>query len=246
MYDEILNKLKQVIKKEENTELDISNFYEIKDLETNSSITFIDGGSAEIFNNINMSFGIIRTAFATFQNNIRSASKTFDFYFLIKTINKENNLSYNAEIFSINNKDNILSETAFEFEIKESSEHHKTEITKVSDNLRRLLEIKTAEFVSQNQKVDFIVLDGNLKTETKKEKKYLEKIHNIQALSKTSHITTKEGLLYSNILNNNELEDFWRNVTEIVSVILLPLFPFSTLLTPILNDKALLKSVDSF
>tara|TARA_Y100000310_G_scaffold100146_1_gene97997 strand:+ start:1190 stop:2122 length:933 start_codon:yes stop_codon:yes gene_type:complete len=209
MYEEILSKLKQAIKREENIELDISKFNEIKDLETNSAITFIDGGSAEIFNNINMSFGIIRTAFATFQKNIRSDSKTFDFYFLIKTINKEDKVLFNAEVFNFNNKDNILSETIFEFEIKETSEHHNTEITKISDNLRRLLEIKTAEFIQQNQKVDFIVLDGNLQIDSKKEKEYLGKIHSIQALSKSSHVISKQGLLYSNILNNNKLNYTW-------------------------------------
>tara|TARA_Y100000310_G_scaffold341600_1_gene441265 strand:- start:2757 stop:3632 length:876 start_codon:yes stop_codon:yes gene_type:complete len=186
MYKEIIDKLKDTIKREETTDFNKDEFIEINSQNSNSKIAFIDGGSAEIFSNINMSFGIIRTAYTIFQINKRIESKSFDFYFLIKTIN---NSTYSAELFNFNNKLEI--ETKFEF-------NNNTEISNISDNLRRLLELKTASSLSS----DLIILDGNLETDSDKEKEYLEKL-NVAALSKTSHILTNQGLLYSNILNNN-------------------------------------------
>ena len=159
---EIIEKLRESLLKENNTQLAMPNekFIEITKSDTESPIAFIDGGSAEIFNNVNMSFGIIRAAYAIFSSNKRTHSKTFDFYFLIKTQNKGNKMVYNAEIFNVSNKHKIMDETIFEFELKENPNgNHKTEITGISDKLRRLIEIRTASFIAENLSAGFIVID---------------------------------------------------------------------------------------
>jgi|TARA_B100001964_G_scaffold224653_1_gene271709 hypothetical protein len=182
---------------------DKNNFHEIKNIESNNKIAFIDAGSSEIIKSSNFSLNLIRVYYTIYQNNKRINAKKQDFYAFVYTKNIDDELYYNAEFIDYNLKsDNYNNENnnLIKNEIKNNNEKNifpnnedlllssldktikqgitRASISNMSGVIRRFAELKAASSVIDLlNNDDIIVLDGSLQCTFTNEKKYFEKLY---------------------------------------------------------------------
>lgn len=162
---------------------------------TGKSITFIDGGQAEIIAAGNFCLSLIRVVGITFKNNIKKQVKK-EFYLFTKAIYKED-IYFESKIFGdklIDEADLIVSSN--DQTIKTGIE--RASITKITAIARRLAELSLA----LNSDSDYVLLDGTLEKTFLNEEKYLEKIKDkVSALAKSSSLFTHSGNSPTILLN---------------------------------------------
>ncbi len=207
IVDEILEYLKPKIKN--NVLVDEKNFNEIKLIDSDKSIAFVDAGNTEIFKAPDFSLQFLRVYYCIYKKNKRIFSEKNECYVLISAFSEKNNIFYKTKFFSI--KDSLFDREfvfdSFDENLKEGK--NRIEISKIINTIRRFAELKTAEKIIDESKAGFIVLDGDLDAKLRYEKGILEKIYEkaneknigIGALSKTSDLLTEDGISVISILN---------------------------------------------
>lgn len=190
------------------------NFHEIKNIESNKKIAFIDGGNTEILKAPNFSLQLVRMYHAIYQENKRINSKKIEFYILINAINQENNIIYKTKFFGLNKEE--LKLDSFDETIRQGK--HRTSISNIGNVIRRFIELETAkDAINELDSNDLILLDGDLKASITNEidylnelyKKAIEKNITICALSKTSELFTEKGNALIPVLNEIAPKKEW-------------------------------------
>lgn len=199
------------------------NFHEIKKIESNNKIAFIDGGSAEIIKSSNFSLNLIRIYYSVYKNNKRISSKKHDFYAFVYAKNVDNELFYDVEFINIDNhekneipdkKDLLLG--SFDETIKNGIT--RASISNVANVIRRFSELKAAYTIIDNlEKKEIVVLDGSLQCTFTNEKKYLDILYKkamekniiVCGLSKTTALMTDKGNSIANALNKFNFGGKW-------------------------------------
>ncbi|MBI4980066.1 hypothetical protein HZC30_00745 [Candidatus Woesearchaeota archaeon] len=183
-------------------QIDKTNFTSIPTLTQPKTIAFIDGGQAELISAGNFCLSFIRVFTQVFQNNTKKESFKHEFYLLTTAVWKkeglENSLKeelfYESKIFPVQGEKLIDEEELFissnDATIKSGVE--RAAISKVTNIARRFSELSLA--VKLQEKVDFVVLDGNLDATYKNENKFISRLNeNVSALAKTSSLFTISG-----------------------------------------------------
>ena len=174
------------------------NFHQIKENKSESKISFIDGGNAEILKAPNFSLQLIRIYHTNYQGNKRISSKKKEFYVLISAANKDNNIIYKTEFF--NSKKDKIEFDSFDETIRQG--HHRVSISSIGNAIRRFSELETAkDLIDELNQKDIIVLDGDLKESITNEKHYFEELYKkavekqvmVCSISKTSELFTEKG-----------------------------------------------------
>jgi hypothetical protein len=180
------------------------NFSTIKP-NNHKSITFIDGGQAEIFTTGNFNLSLIRIAAITFQHNEKINQTIKQFYIFTRAKYTNNDLIYESKIFGDKFIDeNHLTVSSNEQTIKSGSQ--RASITAVANVARRFAELALASTISS----DFILLDGTLERTFLNEEKYLAKLNNVSALAKSSSLFTISGNSPVMLLNRIGPNNSWR------------------------------------
>ncbi len=179
--------------------------------EDNKTVTFIDGGQAELIKAPNLSVQFIRIASSTWRGKQRLSQSKNDFYLLVSAENKHGSaqgLSYTGRTFSLNGKqlinDSDINFLANDATIKIGTKN--ADISQIGNVIRRFAELSA----SAQSESDIIVLDGTLDQTFSKEQMYLEKLpNNVCALAKTSNIFTTSGTTAASVLNEQGPEGAW-------------------------------------
>ena len=188
---------KEIILKDKSIPISRELFKEIKNINSNSKIAFIDGGNGEIFKAPNFSLQLIKLYCTIYQNNTRIRRILKEFYALAYA--KDNN-SYEVKIF--NKKDSEIENfklTFNSFDATLKSGEHKVSPSTIAEHFRKLCEIKFAEeIMNELGEGDFIVRDGDLDANATYEKEFYDKILNLKKInlvgfSKTTTLTTNSG-----------------------------------------------------
>jgi hypothetical protein len=183
------------------------NFQEITETIEPKTLTFIDGGQAEIISTGNFCLSFIRIAAVFFQDNkkIKQIKKEFFLFTKAKYLNED--LYYESKIYGdqlVNEKDLLISSN--DNSIKTGSE--RAPISKITNMARRFAELSLAKSLE----ADFIVLDGTLEPTFKNEEKYLSE--KLSALAKSSSLFTTSGNSPVILLNKIGLEQCWSYFLE--------------------------------
>lgn len=199
--------------------LDKKNFSEIKNIDIDNKLVFIDGGSSEIIKSSNFSLNLVRIYNTIYSDNKRIKAKKQEFYAFTYTKNIDNELFYDVEFIGLNNiwpDKNDLSLSSLDETIKQGIS--RANISNMSNIIRRFSELKRAAKVIDNlDKNDIIVLDGSLQCTFTNEKKYFDKLYKkatekgviICALSKTTTLMTDQGNSIANALNKFNITGKW-------------------------------------
>lgn len=200
--------------------IDKTNISSISEATSPKSIAFLDGGQAEILSAGNFCLSFIRVFAQVFQENKKKESLKHEFYLLTTASWKNDGLKeelkeelsngelfYESKIFPvlgeklINEVDLFISSN--DATIKSGVE--RAAISKVANMARRFSELSLA--AKLQEKVDFVILDGNLDATYKNEGKFTSRLNgNISALAKTSSLFTVSGnspVVLLNKLNSN-------------------------------------------
>jgi hypothetical protein len=177
-------------------------FEEIKFIQNDKTIAFVDGGQAEILSAGNFCLSFIRIFSQVFKNNEKLESYKNEFYLLTTSKYSNNEIYYQSKIFPLNDKlvdeeDLFLSSTD-----NSISTNERAPISKIADIARRFAELALAREV----KADFVVLDGCLDLTYKNEEKY---IGNFNALAKSSSLFTISGNSPVVLLGKLGLDECW-------------------------------------
>jgi len=237
IYDQIINLVKNNISNINDNYVQFSNlnykpfdfnknyFNEIKNIENDNKIAFIDAGSAEIIKSSNFSLSLIRVYYTIYQKNKRIEAKKQDFYSFIYTKNIDGELFYNVEF--INNEDkneknninldkNDLLLSSLDETIKQGIT--RANISNMSNVIRRFSELKTAiNIIDLLNDSSILVLDGSLQCTFTNEKKYFYELYKkavekkiiICGLSKTTTLMTDKGNSIANALNKFSQKGKW-------------------------------------
>ena len=225
MDEEIIKKLREAILNSRNadghTEIDKNNYFKIENINQEKNvdnIAFVDGGNAEIFSSAEMCFGKIRTAYTLFSGKEKIAYRIFESYTLIKSKEKNGDIFYEAELMP---KNEIFSDAFFEFNSMDKhlkKFNRRADIRTILGLLRRLVEIKTCSYLIKEAKnAHVVVLDGSFECATPIEEKFMGILFEdasknnvcIAALSKTSSLFAKNGVLASTLIKNPAPEAKW-------------------------------------
>ena len=173
--------------------------------ENNKTLTFIDGGQAELIKAPNFSVQFIRIAASTWKGKERISQNKTEFYLILQSENKHGTaqgLTYTGKIFSINGMQ-LINEQDINFLANDPTLRIGTknaDISQIGNVVRRFAELSLA---SQSE-ADIVVLDGTLDQTFSKEQSYLEKLqNNVCALAKTSNIFTTNGAAAASVLNEH-------------------------------------------
>ncbi len=174
------------------------------------TITYIDGGQAEILQAGNFCLSFIRIGAAKFKGGKRLKQELNEFYVLITAKTEDTKqgkeLVYEAKIFQqlgeqlVNPE--LLSISSQDSSIKTGSE--RAPIKKVAQMARRFGELNYAKKLAHKNYSDYFILDGSLDPTYKNEETIIRDLpNNIAALAKSSSLFTQQGnspnILLSNI-----------------------------------------------
>jgi len=169
-----------------------ASFAVIPAAEEKQSVTFIDGGQAEIFTTGNFCLSLIRIVGITMQNGKKTKLDQNEFYALSTASYRQDELWYEAKIFPIKGeqlieeKELVISSTDGSI----CSGRERAPLERISGIIRRLAELSLAA----KCKSQSIILDGTLQPTYPREEKYLSRLsENCCGLAKTSSLFTIQG-----------------------------------------------------
>ncbi len=173
----------------------------------NQSITFIDGGNAEIFASPDRGISFIRIFHTVYKENKRIRCSADEFYTLAKTSMVDFKLFFSVELFI--SKINLLTSSFFKeklvFNPLDSAfteRNSRMTISRVPGIVRRIAELSTALLIaSKANPLDIVVIDGDLCPKTTEEKKIIaalkqvaqERNIHVCGIAKTSDLLTSKG-----------------------------------------------------
>jgi len=193
-----------------------NNFFDIENLDSDKKIAFIDGGNQEIFSAPNFSVQLIRIYYTVYSGGKRVNANKREFYVLINANRIGGKIKYETKIFPINYSIDNFSFDSFDESLKQGD--NRVKISTIGGVIRKLAEIKVAEeIVSELDKGDIIIRDGDLKAATVFEKDYFDSLYGIAlnkgvlicGLSKTSDLFTDKGKSLIFTLNDMVPEGEW-------------------------------------
>jgi len=199
----------------EPVEINKSNFHDIKDLNSENRIAFIDGGNCEILKAPNFSLQFIRIYYTIYKNNKRVENKRYEFYLLIKSFSKDNNILYKTKTFG----GNLIDEIEFDsFDKTISQGNNRADISFVGNVARRFSELSIAkEILDKLEKNDAVVFDGSLEAKYTHEEKILDELFEkaakkdivLMGLSKTCELLTDKGNSIIGVLAEMQDDGVW-------------------------------------
>ncbi len=182
------------------------------------TITFVDGGQAEIINGGNFCLSFIRVAAQFFQEKemlgkekglvntektelmkkelIKKGLIKNEFYLFTKAVWKNNDLFYESSIFPLRESkmidENDLTISSSDSSLKVGKE--RAPITRVAAMARRFSELALAQRILADYSAHYVILDGTLEATFTGEEKYLQQLPpTTAALAKTSTLFTTSG-----------------------------------------------------
>ncbi len=199
--------------------LDKTNFSPISETVSLKTVAFIDGGQAEIISAGNFCLSFIRIFAQVFQDNVKKESFKHEFYLLTTAAWKNDELKdgllkeelfYESKLFPVLGE-KLIDETNLFISSNDAtikSGVERAAISKVTNVARRFSELSLA--AKLQEKVDFIILDGNLDATYKHEAKFTSRLNgNVSALAKTSSLFTVSGNSPVVLLNKLNSDSCW-------------------------------------
>jgi len=180
-----------------------SYFHEIKNVESNRKIAFVDGGNASIIETPNLMVQFIRLYAVIYQSNKKIKSIKHEFFILVQ-IASENKLVFSTKTFPLDNNISI-EKSDLEFDFLDKTLRGKEEpakISSVANCARRFGELLLAKkIIDEFDEKDMVILDGTLQSKITNERKYLEMLFKkadtknifVGGLSKTNQLITDSG-----------------------------------------------------
>lgn len=166
-------------------------------IDSPKTITYIDGGQAEIFSTGNFSLSFIRVAGIKFKGKKKLDFVKEEFYLLTYTRFEDNDLVYVSKIFPNNSQLNLITEQELTISSQDSTIRdglERASISKVTNMARRFTELKLAKHLAEKNYSDYILLDGTLDCTFKGEDKILLTLpRNVCSLAKSSSLFTLQG-----------------------------------------------------
>lgn len=207
MLDQISQEIKQLISNYNSTDklifrnkhidIDLNSFQQIHSQENNKSITFIDGGQAEIFNAGSFCLSFIRVAAVRFRDNKKEKLIKNDFYLLTYTKNFNNDIFYFSKIFPLNNSQPLIQEDQLTISSNDKTIKdgiNRAPIQKVINMARRFAELNLTKKLADENFSDYFVLDGTLEPSFNNENQLIFQLpNNVSALAKSSSLFTEKG-----------------------------------------------------
>lgn len=187
----------------EEMEITSNNFHDVEKIKSDwTKIAFVDGGNQEIASGSNFCLQLQRVCAVIFLGNKPAKNILYEYLLYIKTIKKENELLYVANVFDVKNNLEIgkLTFNAFDPMLKQG--HFRADIRKIGDIFRRIAELKVCgKAVNELDEKDAVVIDGDLQFLVEEEKRCLEELFKsadnkkiiVCALSKTESFVTNKG-----------------------------------------------------
>lgn len=170
-------------------------FAEIKPINSNAKIAFVDGGNGEILNAPSFCLHFIRLYCCIYQNNKRIKRIIKEFYALITS---KSDKEYEARTFNEDAKFNInLAFNSFDSSLRKGE--HKVSPSSVAEHVRKLSELRFAEEIMKELSWgDIIVRDGDLESSAVYENDFYKGILSenkicLVGFSKTTKLTTNSG-----------------------------------------------------
>ncbi len=190
--------------------IDSKNFHEIKNIDSNQKIVFVDGGNAEIIGAKNFSLSLIRVGYVIYQGVEKISAKKFEVLAFVQAISQNNEIYYKATFFTANSRIKLEEMSFSSFDHTLMNGMNRAEIGSVATAIRRFAELKIAKLASDEKIADIIVLDGSIQVTLTDENKHLNKLYEscsknnvvLAALSKTTSLFTDNGNLLSAVLVN--------------------------------------------
>ncbi|MBT3297886.1 hypothetical protein HN385_03105 [archaeon] len=196
----------KIIFKNKTININKDNFETLHQETTNSikTITYIDGGQAEIFSTGNFCLSLIRVAGVKFQGKKKLNFVKHEFYLLTYTKFEDNDLIYVSKIFPNTNSDlknsdvfNLINEQELTLSSQDSTIRdglERASISKITNMARRFTELRLAKQLAEQNFSDYILLDGTLDVSFKGEDKILLTLpRTVCSLAKSSSLFTVQG-----------------------------------------------------
>lgn len=197
--------------------IDSKNFHEIRKLNGDKKIAFVDGGNAEIIGSANFSLSLLRVCCTIYQNNKKSGFKKFETLSFTRAASQDGEIFYKTSFFKLPNSMDLQEVSFNSLDNSLMVGINRAEIGNVANAIRRFAELKAAKFIADNKIADMIVLDGNLQDTLTNENGYLSELYEscgknnvlLSALSKTSSLFTDDGNLLSAVLAGMGSANSW-------------------------------------
>jgi hypothetical protein len=206
----------KVIFRNKTLDINQNNFNLVERAEVVKTVTYIDGGQAEIVSTGNFCLSFIRIFAAKFCGTEKLDFVKHEFYLLTfaKRSNLDNDagvgssdLTYYSKIFPVTERFNLLDEDELTISSEDSSIKEGWErapIAKVANMARRFAELKLAKRLALQDYSDYFLLDGILEPTFKGEETILTELPgSVCGLAKSCSLFTAQGnspvALFSNL-----------------------------------------------
>lgn len=177
--DDLIKKLKSVLKEKKKVEIELERIGERK-----GEVGFVDGGNGVIFNGVDFCLSFVRVCGAIFEKGKKK--EVMNEFFVLSQLENKRIIS---DIFMVKGKRLIKEEDlVLDYERLISKEES---LGKVGEIARRISELVLAKKLSRE--CDLVVVDGDFKKRWENEEKFLELSEKVCALAKTSQIVTNVG-----------------------------------------------------
>lgn len=201
----------KIIFRNKNLNVNEINFKVIDNVESLKTVTYIDGGQAEIVSVGNFCLSFIRIFAAKFLGAEKLNFVKHEFYLLTYAKaglgSGSNDLMYFSKIFPVTEGFNLLDEEELTISSEDSSIKEGWErapIAKVANMARRFSELRLAKRLALQNYSDYFLLDGVLEPTFKREETILSELsNNVCGLAKSCSLFTMQGnspvALFSNL-----------------------------------------------
>jgi hypothetical protein len=164
--------------------------------ENNKTITYIDGGEAQIISVGNFCLSFIRIAAVKFCGVKKLDITKNEFFLLTSAKTNEGKLYYHSKIFPAVGEP-LISELQLVIDSNDSTIRNgkeRAQVSKVSNMARRFCELNLAKKLAKENYSDYFFLDGTLEPTFLGEEELVNTLpNNVCALSKTSSLFTQLG-----------------------------------------------------
>ncbi len=184
-------------------EIKKENFHQEEKI-SDKKIVFIDGGNSEILKSSNFSLSVCRVAYVIFKNNKRIDEGKVEFYCLVKSIVKGDEIYYQSDLIFLNGnlglKKEDLEFSSYDKSIRQGN--FIVDISEIARIARRFAEIKMIEkIIGLLSEGDIIIKDGILIPYITNESRLYEEIISLlkqkkivlASVAKTSNLITNKG-----------------------------------------------------
>lgn len=224
--DDLLNAIKDVLRDEKPEQVlpklgekylpipySLENYHEIPQNAQDMTVTFIDGGNAEILTSSHFSLSFIRVVAITFTETRKKHTEKTEFYLLTTSKNQEE-IKYTSRIFPVTGtifpQESELSLSSVDETLRHGT--RRATPSSLAGVARRFSELLLAQHLLEHKKNDVVVLDGNLQATYTNESAYLQQIEQLAkqkkkkviSIGKTTTLFANTGNTFASLLYNNK------------------------------------------